>query len=461
MNINTTNFEAFFLDYHEGNLSPQQVAELLLFIEQYPELKEEFESFENIPIAKEDTTFKFENKEILKKQIDVNTIEDYLIRAVEGTLTKTETDLLTRFIKQHPRYQTDYDLFQKTKLNPDDSIVFENKSDLKLIALAPPSPFQGEDWGEVLISSVEGLLSAQETFLLNQQLAADSKLNNDLILYKHTKLVADHSIIYKNKEELKRKERKVIPFFYYVAAAASIALLFSLFIFIGKDTTETKIANTTIDSTQQLEKNSGNVLANKLPEENTNKAVEPTALPNRSNSIANKKYANNSNPTQLQKKSTTILPVAVEQTKNNIADKNAIENVNPESIITPNYQQPTTSNQQLITNNQQLATSNTYQQPTEKIENKNTKEMQPTEFLSLRELAAEKIKEKTLDEATITAQKKSGKNKKINGWDVAQMVTKGISKVTGRNIEVKPTYNEQGNVTAYALGNGVQISRGR
>lgn len=48
MNINSHNYEAFFLDYHEGNLSPQQVADLLLFLEQHPGLKQDFDSFENI-----------------------------------------------------------------------------------------------------------------------------------------------------------------------------------------------------------------------------------------------------------------------------------------------------------------------------------------------------------------------------------------------------------------------------
>lgn len=76
-------------------------------------------------------------------------------------------------------------------------------------------------------------------------------------------------------------------------------------------------------------------------------------------------------------------------------------------------------------------------------------------------MAAEKFKEKTLDEETIAEQKKNGRSKRFTGWDLAQIVTRGISKVTGRNVEVKPTYNDSGDVTAYALGGGVQVSRGK
>ena len=103
------------------------------------------------------------------------------------------------------------------------------------------------------------------------------------------------------------------------------------------------------------------------------------------------------------------------------------------------------------------------EQPIAMVENKQTKtnNQQPNEFLSLRELAAEKFKEKTLDEETIAEQKKNGRSKRFTGWDLAQIVTRGISKVTGRNVEVKPTYNDEGVVTAYALGGGVQVSRGK
>ena len=86
---------------------------------------------------------------------------------------------------------------------------------------------------------------------------------------------------------------------------------------------------------------------------------------------------------------------------------------------------------------------------------------QPTDFLSLKEVVAQKLKEKTLDDESVAIQKKNGRVKRFNGWDLAQIVSREISKITGRNVEVKPTYNDDGDVTAYALGGGVQITRGK
>jgi hypothetical protein len=37
--INFSNYEAWLLDYAEGNLSAEDTAELLLFMEQHPELQ--------------------------------------------------------------------------------------------------------------------------------------------------------------------------------------------------------------------------------------------------------------------------------------------------------------------------------------------------------------------------------------------------------------------------------------
>ena len=96
MTIKKHNYEAYFLDYHEGNLTPQEVADLLLFVEQHPELKDEFESFENVTLE-DYSTPSFENKDILKKEINKENIEEYFIKDVEGVITSTEKILLHNY----------------------------------------------------------------------------------------------------------------------------------------------------------------------------------------------------------------------------------------------------------------------------------------------------------------------------------------------------------------------------
>ena len=103
-------------------------------VEQHTELKEEFESFENVTLE-DFSNITFENKSGLKKEITIDNREEFFIKSVEGTLIPAEKTLVADFIQQHPQYKTDFELFQKTKLVADNSIVFENKESLKRIVV--------------------------------------------------------------------------------------------------------------------------------------------------------------------------------------------------------------------------------------------------------------------------------------------------------------------------------------
>ena len=127
MRINKNNYEAFFLDYHEGNLSAEQTAELMLFLEQHPELKEEFESFENISLNDSDEKISFSGKEELKQ----NASEKLFSAYVDRSLSAKEEKELFALLETNPSLKKDFELFQKTKLTPDFSIVFQNKESLK------------------------------------------------------------------------------------------------------------------------------------------------------------------------------------------------------------------------------------------------------------------------------------------------------------------------------------------
>ena len=436
MNINKNNYEAYFLDYHEGNLTPLQVADLFLFIAQHPEFKKEFEGFENVSLE-DYTSCEFENKSNLKKEITLENRGDYFIRSVESNLNTTEEDLLAEFLKQNPQFLTEFELFQKTRLTIDDSIVFENKNGLKKSLSSEKYNRVGE---EMMISAIEGLLSPAETKLLNLQIADDLQLEKEFVLYQQTKLTPDTSIVFESKETLKHKDKKTISFYYYLAAAATILLLFGLFFLFNNNDIQPELA----DIGSRIKPNAPIKIENRIK---TEKQIEKKdTQPNGISSFVLKKK-NFKDKKRFQNKSLEIIP---DETPNlSIMTKKD----NNELFITPNDSllilPPDLIQQTIIPNTVTL------------VEKK--KEMvKEIEFISLRELAVEKIKEKLLDKSTVVVQKKNGRLKKITGWDIAQVFTSGISKLSGRDVELKPYYNEEGTVTAYALSAGdFQISRGR
>ena len=65
MRINRNNYEIFFIDFYDNKLTPAQKLEVELFLESNPDLKAEFEEFENVTII--ETAAKYEPKLDLKK----------------------------------------------------------------------------------------------------------------------------------------------------------------------------------------------------------------------------------------------------------------------------------------------------------------------------------------------------------------------------------------------------------
>jgi len=140
MNINSGNYEIWFLDYFENQLSAEQVATLFLFLEQHPHLKEEFDAFENTSIHLEDLENEIlPNKSNLKKQdfISEQNIQEYFIAEIEGELPLAKQAQLQNFLQEHPQYHEERDLFQKTKLPAKNEEVFPKKNKLRRGVVLP------------------------------------------------------------------------------------------------------------------------------------------------------------------------------------------------------------------------------------------------------------------------------------------------------------------------------------
>lgn len=130
MGLSKENYESWFLDYSEGMLSAEQVAELFLFLEQNPELKSEFAEFENIKIT-DIPTAEFSGKESLKKEIfSAEQVNHLLIAELEGDLTLQEHQQLMKVNHTYPGIDNERKLFSLTKLQPA-AEIFSGKQSLK------------------------------------------------------------------------------------------------------------------------------------------------------------------------------------------------------------------------------------------------------------------------------------------------------------------------------------------
>ncbi|MEI8048256.1 MAG: hypothetical protein WCI92_12810 [Bacteroidota bacterium] len=248
MKINRENYEAYFLDYHEGQLSHDMVKEVLCFVEQNPDLKNEFEEFEAVSLVM-DQDITFEKKSSLKKnqvfatsQVNELNYEEYLVGETEGLLNTDQLASLDEFISINPQIEKDRRLYALTHLTPEISVVFEAKESLKKKAI-PVGMIDGESFETFMARELEGDLNTDEKLQLAEFLQYNPHLEHDRKLYTHTILSAEADIVFKDKNSLKKS---VIPLrrivYYALSAAASLALVLSVYFLLDRNNIPQNIA---------------------------------------------------------------------------------------------------------------------------------------------------------------------------------------------------------------------------
>jgi hypothetical protein len=131
--ITVENYEAWFLDYVEGNLDNAAVLELESFLNLHPNLKAALEQSGMVSLASDSSVF--EGKQSLKKfqfdeqRINDITFEDFCIAAHEGILSVAKQEELSNFLQTSTTLSGEYIAYGKAFLKPE-SVLFPGKQAL-------------------------------------------------------------------------------------------------------------------------------------------------------------------------------------------------------------------------------------------------------------------------------------------------------------------------------------------
>ena len=164
-------------------------------------------------------------------RIDMHNYEAYLLDFSEGNLGSEMQIELELFLIQHPELNVDLGELQFVELGKEE-VSFPQKNNLKKSEFALVSETQ-------FISYIENQIPLNERLLIEKSCVLNPLLSDELSLYQQTIILADTSIIYPNKNELKRRAG-IIWFDFSVsqyAAAACVLFLIGLFILWPKPTT--------------------------------------------------------------------------------------------------------------------------------------------------------------------------------------------------------------------------------
>jgi len=141
MKINRNNYELFFVDYLDGNLSDYEIRMLENFLLINPDLRAELEGTEKISLSPE--TVVFNQKDLLRKPdislpVNENNLEDFCIAVSEGDLNEQQHKGLDNYLKSHPESESLLALYRQLHLTPDRNIIYPWKGKLKKTIMLIP-----------------------------------------------------------------------------------------------------------------------------------------------------------------------------------------------------------------------------------------------------------------------------------------------------------------------------------
>jgi hypothetical protein len=182
MKINRENYGRFVIDFYDGQLSSHEEQLLVLFLEQNPELKKEFENFEDLPVV-QDKPLEFPEKQLLKKpeiktvgEITEDNFAEYFVLSQDGELTTEKQKSVETFLQQNPQLKGEFRQLKLTKIMPGETIVFENKELLKQHRVVPLLRYAGLTIAAVLLLffGIRFFLSSPGQEIRSRQLSVES-----------------------------------------------------------------------------------------------------------------------------------------------------------------------------------------------------------------------------------------------------------------------------------------------
>jgi hypothetical protein len=221
MNINRHNYEEFFLLYVDNELSAAERTEVEAFVQQNPDLRKELAVLQEFKLTPEDNIV-FAGKDALLKTesiedgINSSNYETFFVLYNDDELNNTQKAMVEGFFYSHPRYQSEFELLQQVRMEPEMSIAFPNKEllyrkeddDRKVV------PFP---WWRLAVAAI--LLLIAGLWWLNYNKPAGNNLagtdskkipqnNQPAVIKPNDKKTNNQPGIIKPKEDLANKESK-------------------------------------------------------------------------------------------------------------------------------------------------------------------------------------------------------------------------------------------------------------
>jgi len=133
MIINRQNYQIWITDYYDGQLDDFQAEVLMDFLADNPDLMPEFEEYKGLFLSPDEQS-KFDKSELLRtpEQLTNEQVEHFSIALCENDLNEKQKPEIIELKKSDPRFRKIIGIYEKIRLEADNTIYPEKSSLLKI-----------------------------------------------------------------------------------------------------------------------------------------------------------------------------------------------------------------------------------------------------------------------------------------------------------------------------------------
>jgi len=128
MNINRHNYEAFFLLYVDKELSAAERKVVDVFVQENPDLQMELLLLQQTVVKADDIVL--DKKDWLFREEKISALQENLLLYTDDELNAADRNTVQAMLAADKKAMAEWSILQQTKLEPDTSVVFEDKQSL-------------------------------------------------------------------------------------------------------------------------------------------------------------------------------------------------------------------------------------------------------------------------------------------------------------------------------------------
>jgi len=166
--------------------------------------------------------------------------EIWIIDYFDGKLNASQEEELMLFLEKNPEKMDEFRAFELIKLTPNDQIKFENKHDIIKRETLPFGTINQENYGARIIDRLEQNSSLKRENELNQFLAINPHIKEEISDFDNITLKPNLEIKYAHKEKLKKGRKLNLATVIKISTAIAAVLFLLILAFPAKEVRESR-----------------------------------------------------------------------------------------------------------------------------------------------------------------------------------------------------------------------------